>query len=75
MTNPFEDSTRLMQTIIGQSPPGWYTLSELLHSIWDDVGLKNSFGRAFKSLVEDGALFGICVGDKTVTNHQLYWIG
>ena len=75
MKNRFEDILESIPTIISQSSPGWYRLSDLLKPTWGDVGVKTSLGRLFKSLVEDGAFSDICIGDKTVKNHQLYWIG
>ena len=69
-----DDLSRLVQQIIALLRPGRYELSAALGSAWELIERKTRFGIWFKQAAEAGLFPKLRVGEKTVTNHQLYYV-
>lgn len=69
-----EEFIRLIQEIIALLRPGSYELSGALGGAWALIERKTRFGVWFKQAAEAGLFPNLRVGEKTVTNHQLYYV-
>lgn len=69
-----DELIRIVQQIIALLKPGTYELSGALDGLWELIQRKTRFGIWFKQAAESGFFPNLRVGEKTVTNHQLYYV-